>query len=124
MGHTPTRSCFDYLFVEEPGPAASHDLTYILVIKDSFSHFCYLIPCAEANAFHASTAILQWFSTYGECSTFISDRGLHFKNQLFEELSRRLGTNHYFTAAYSPWANGSVERLNRDILSVLRTILN
>ncbi len=51
-------------------------------------------------------------------------RDLHFKNQLFEELPRRLGTNHHFTAAYSPWANGSVERLDRDILSVLRTILN
>lgn len=30
---------------------------------------------------------------------------------------------HYPTVAYSPWVNGTIERLNRDILSALRAML-
>ncbi|KAE8961524.1 hypothetical protein PR001_g30015, partial [Phytophthora rubi] len=55
--------------------------------------------------------------------TWISDQGSHFKNEVVAELSRRLRTQQEFTPAYCPWINGSVERVNRDILQVIRTMI-
>eukprot|EP00644_Phytophthora_capsici_P005410 jgi/Phyca11/97370/e_gw1.1.1668.1 len=54
---------------------------------------------------------------------WISDQGSHFKNEVVSELSRRLRTQQEFTPAYCPWINGSVERVNRDILQVIRTMI-
>ncbi|ETL83427.1 hypothetical protein L917_16625 [Phytophthora nicotianae] len=50
-------------------------------------------------------------------------QGSHFKNEVVSELSRRLRTQQQFTPAYCPWINRSVERVNRDILQVIRTMI-
>ncbi|POM60741.1 hypothetical protein PHPALM_30355 [Phytophthora palmivora] len=39
------------------------------------------------------------------------------------ELAERLKAVHKFVPVYTPWINGTVERVNRDILQVLRVIL-
>ncbi|POM57605.1 Hypothetical protein PHPALM_37857 [Phytophthora palmivora] len=64
-------------------------------MKDDFSHFCELI----------------------------NDTATHFKNQLLEELCHKTQMTQSFTLAYCPWINGSIERLNRDVLQVLRVML-
>ncbi|POM71617.1 Hypothetical protein PHPALM_11785 [Phytophthora palmivora] len=38
-------------------------------------------------------------------------------------LPERLGTSHRFVPVYTPWINGTIERLSRDILHVLRVML-
>ncbi|KAG3107308.1 hypothetical protein PI124_g14176 [Phytophthora idaei] len=53
----------------------------------------------------------------------ISDTATHFKNQLLEELCHMIQMTQSFTLAYCPWINGSIERLNRDVLQVLRVML-
>eukprot|EP00644_Phytophthora_capsici_P011787 jgi/Phyca11/123307/e_gw1.50.435.1 len=53
----------------------------------------------------------------------MSDQGTHFKNEVVAEISRRLRTQQTFTPAYCPWINGSVERVNRDILQVIRAMI-
>ncbi|KAE9096245.1 hypothetical protein PF006_g23829 [Phytophthora fragariae] len=68
-------------------------------------------------------AILDWNSRYSMPQLLISDTATHFKNQLLEELCHKTQMTQSFTLAYCPWINGSVERLNRDILQVLRVIL-
>ncbi|OWZ16901.1 hypothetical protein PHMEG_0009234 [Phytophthora megakarya] len=65
---------------------------YLLVLKDHATHFCELVVVG------------------------VSDNGSHFKNEVVAELSRKLKTQQQFTLAYSPRINGSVERVNRDIL--------
>ncbi|KAJ0400826.1 hypothetical protein P43SY_008614 [Pythium insidiosum] len=47
---------------------------------------------------------------------FVTDEGSHFKNQVVAQVARRLGCQQNFVLAYSPWINGSIERLNRDIV--------
>ena len=69
-------------------------------------------------------SLLQWFSRYGVVNTWISDQGAHFKNVVMEQLKSQLHANHHFTLAYCPWSNGTVERLNRDILQVLISLLS
>lgn len=56
-------------------------------------------------------------------SYWVSDQGSHFINELMESLAKDYNVVHKPTIAYSPWLNGTVERLNRDILSALLAII-
>jgi len=40
-----------------------------------------------------------------------------------ERLCNTFGITQHFTIAYSPWSNGSVERVNRDIKSLLKILM-
>ena len=39
-------------------------------------------------------------------------------------MSDKMGINHHITTAYSPWANGTAERLGRELLWTLRALLS
>ncbi|KAH9088225.1 hypothetical protein LEN26_019605 [Aphanomyces euteiches] len=54
---------------------------------------------------------------------WISDQGTHFKNVAVKALAHKFKVKHDFTLAYCPWRNGTVERMNRDILQVMRVML-
>eukprot|EP00644_Phytophthora_capsici_P007387 jgi/Phyca11/112243/e_gw1.21.358.1 len=89
---------------------------YILVLKDHATHYCELVVADTADSRVAVEALLDWHSRFGLPPEWVSDCGTHFKNEIIAELARRLRTLQKFTPAYSPWINGSVERVNRDIL--------
>ena len=82
------------------------------------THFVELVPCASANAQSVVNALLEWFSRFGVVYIWVSDQGSHFKNAVVKDLNDRLQAQHHFTLPYCPWANGTVERVNRDILDV------
>ncbi|GMF43136.1 unnamed protein product [Phytophthora fragariaefolia] len=109
----------DYLFIGEYNDSKP----YLLVLKDDFSHFCELIECSNADAATAAKAILDWNRRYGMPKLLVSNTAAHFKNQLLEELCHKTQMTQSFTLAYCPWINGSIERLNRDVLQVLRVML-
>ncbi|KAH9141701.1 hypothetical protein AeRB84_014147, partial [Aphanomyces euteiches] len=46
-----------------------------------------------------------------------------FKNVAVKALAHKFKVKHDFTLAYCPWRNGTVERMNRDILQVMRVML-
>jgi hypothetical protein len=110
---------FDFLSMGE----SFGDSKYILVLKDHASHFCELVVADTADSTVTVEAFLAWHSRFGLPPSWISDQGTHFKNEVVSELSRRLRTQQEFTPAYCPWINGSVERVNRDILQVIRTMI-
>ncbi|KAE9281357.1 hypothetical protein PF008_g27911 [Phytophthora fragariae] len=66
---------------------------------------------------------MDWHSRFGIPRDWISDQGSHFKNEVINELCTRLKCQQIFSPTYSPWINGSVERVNRDILQVLRVLI-
>ncbi|KAH9184644.1 hypothetical protein AeNC1_013379, partial [Aphanomyces euteiches] len=96
---------------------------YLLVVKDELSHYCELIPCATPTTFVAATALLDWYKRFGAADVWQSDRGSHFVNKVLKELEPRLKFKQLITPVYAPWLNGTIERLNRDILTVMRTLL-
>jgi transposase InsO family protein len=49
----------------------------------------------------------------------VSDHGKHFENEVFTELSNKLGFTHEFTSPYYPQSNGKVKAVNK----VLKTML-
>ena len=112
---------FDYLHM---GCKSDTGLVYVLVIKCGFCHIVELVACAEATAEAAAEALMGWFSRYGVPEVWISDQGPHFKNQLMDAVKRATKTVHHFTTPHSPWANGGVERVNREVLRVMRALLS
>jgi transposase InsO family protein len=114
---------FDYAYVCAAKPATAHGYEHVLVIMDEFSKFVHLIPTESADAETTVRALLEWMARYGIVRNWVSDQGTHFLNKVVEKLSARLEAEHHFTAAYAPWSNGQVERMNRELrelLSVMR----
>lgn len=70
---------FDYLYMD----ACEKDkLKWLLVLKDDFSGFLELVPCARANSESAVSALLDWFKRYGRVNIWVTDCGSHFRNNL------------------------------------------
>ncbi len=97
---------------------------WVLVMKDEFTHYCELIVCDTPSSEVAVEGLLEWQKRYGIPPIWISDQGSHFKNQVLTDFARRMKSQQHFTVAYSPWTNGTVERVNRDIKQVLRIMLS
>ena len=56
--------------------------------------------------------------------TIITDQGKEFTNELVEELTERLQTEHRVTSAYHPQSNGQRERDNRTLKDCLTKVVN
>ncbi|CEP01149.1 hypothetical protein PBRA_008461, partial [Plasmodiophora brassicae] len=113
----------DYLYVE-PVRGTDHQYKYILLLKDDFSGYVRLIPSAEATSRVATEALNQWIADFATPEYLVTDGGSHFTAEIMEELTRLRDVQHHITTAYCPWANGTVERANRTVLNVMRSILN
>ncbi|GMF41585.1 unnamed protein product [Phytophthora fragariaefolia] len=96
---------------------------WIPMVKDGLSHFCELFPCATPTAYIAAEALTLWYARYGMPDTLQFDQGTHFRNEMLKNLSARLKIELSFSPVYSPWLNGTVERLNKDVLQVFRALL-
>lgn len=97
---------------------------YVLVLKDGMSGYVELIACAQPNADQVYLSLIDWFKRFGVAHQWVSDQGAHFKNQVIEKLQRALGAHHHFTTAYTPWANGTVEVVNREVLKCVKALLS
>jgi hypothetical protein len=107
---------YDSLFIKDND--APETPQRILVIKDDLSHFVELIPCRKATAFVIAEALLDWYKRFGLALYHVSDQGTH------SELNRLIHTEHHFVIAYIHQANGTIERVNREILNVLKSLLS
>lgn len=55
---------------------------------------------------------------------FVTDQGSHFKNVPHSYLIRKFRSKKIFTTAYSPWANGTVERVNCELPRETKALLS
>ncbi|RAW25519.1 hypothetical protein PC110_g18060 [Phytophthora cactorum] len=110
---------WDFLYLRE----SNGELKYPLVMKDDASHYCELVMCETPTSTVEADAIMKWYSRFGIPKDWVSDQGTHFKNEVISELCTRLKCKQIFSPAYSPWTNGSIELVNRDILQVLRVLI-
>jgi len=53
-----------------------------------------------------------------------SDNGSEFKNTRVDELCDELGIKHHISAKYTPQSNGLVERKNRTLIDMARSMLS
>jgi hypothetical protein len=109
----------DYMYVQSVKEGCYHSFKYVLVIKCEYSGFCEILPCEAADHEFAVHALSSWCARYGVPKVVRSDGGSHFINKVISELSDRMGIRWEVTAAYCSFSNGSVERVNREILKLL-----
>jgi len=99
---------------------------YLCVLVDILSRYAVAVPLRDKSAQQVAAAlkrhVLQ-LPLLGPPAILVSDNGLEFSNKTMENLLRHYGVRHVFTTPYNPKANGSTERLNRTLLSILRGAL-
>lgn len=109
---------FDFLYMGR----SSDDHRYVLVVKDDLSSYVWLRKAKTADAEAATNVLATWIRTFSAMNVWVSDQGSHFKNQVMESLSNDFKIRHHFTVAYSPWTNGTVESVNRNVLAACRAL--
>jgi hypothetical protein len=92
------------------------------VIKDDFTNFVERIVCQTADHITVVNALIDWFKRFGIVYMHVADQGSHFKNLVVDELCSRLHIAHHFVMAYTPWANGTVEIVNRHVFRCLKAL--
>ena len=96
--------------------------SYVVLLKDDLSHFVELVRSERTDHVVVVHALLDWYKRFGVPETHVSDKGSHFKNKVATELNDVLKTKHHFTTAYSPISNGTMERVNQEIVKLLRSL--
>ena len=85
--------------------------SYAYVIVDNFSRYTWVLFLSQNEKGFTITCIR-------------SDHGREFENTNFDEYCNKHGINHKFSAPRTPQQNGVVERKNRTLQEMTRTMLN
>lgn len=93
------------------------------VYADVFAQRCWAFKFKTAGSAKTTIQSLRTiFTLFREFNTFMSDGGSHFNNQEVREFCSQNGTKTHVVAAYSPWINGLVENLNKQLQHVLKRL--
>jgi transposase InsO family protein len=99
---------------------------YGLVIVDDFSRFTWVLFLQDKSK---TQGTLKRFLRRAQnefelkVKKIRSDNGSEFKNLQVEEFLEEEGIKHEFSALYTPQQNGVVERKNRTLIDMARTML-
>jgi transposase InsO family protein len=100
---------------------------YCLVIVDDYSRFTWVFFLQEKSQTQESLkGFLRWAQNeFGlRIKKIRSDNGMEFKNSQIEGFLEDEGIKHEFSSPYTPQQNGVVERKNRTLLNMARTMLD
>ena len=101
--------------------------SYTYVIVDDFSRYTWVLFLSQKNeAFYEFSKLCNKVQNEkGFTITCIrSDHGKEFENIEFEDYCNEHGINHNFSPPRTPQQNGVVERKNRTLQEMARTMLN
>ena len=95
----------------------------ILVITDHFTRFTQAIVTTSQKASVVAKVLWdQFFVNYGIPEKILSDQGRNFESKLIEELCLLSQVKKLRTTPYRPQTNGSCERFNRTLISMVGSL--
>ncbi|WVZ63254.1 hypothetical protein U9M48_012899 [Paspalum notatum var. saurae] len=100
---------------------------YVLAVVDDFSRFLWVFFMEfkdEAFGFVRDLVLRLRNESHKAMRALRSDNGDEFRNFRFENFSHDLGLEHQFSSPYTPPQNGVVERKNRTLVEMARTMLD
>ncbi|WVZ93303.1 LOW QUALITY PROTEIN: hypothetical protein U9M48_039295 [Paspalum notatum var. saurae] len=96
---------------------------YVLVVVDDFSRFSWVFFMEFKDEVFGFVQDLR-NESHKAMRAIRSDNGGEFKNSHFENFCHGLGLEHQFYSPYTPPQNGVVERKNRTLIEMERTMLD
>jgi len=125
-----TNKTLDVLHMDLFGPSKTTNLVgnfYALVIVDDFSRYTWILFLTSKNdAYKAFKKLAKVLHNENENSIkqIRSDHGGEFQNANFDRFCEKHGIIHSYYAPRTPQQNGVVERKNRSLKELARTMLN
>ena len=95
----------------------------VLIVTDHFTRYAqaFVTPNQKASTV-AKTLWDKFFVHYGYPEKILSDQGRNFESKLLKELCILAQIKKMRTTPYRPEGNGSCERFNRTLISMLGTL--
>ena len=104
-------------------PTSNNGHTCLLVFTDRVSKVVILAPMKSTTAIEVAQAFVEHvFCWFGMPQSFLSDRGPQFRSAVFHEICNMLGSSVKHSTPHTPHSHGDVERQNRIINDILRTL--
>lgn len=97
----------------------------LLVIVEDISGYVGLEPAAVCTtAVTAAETLLRWGVVVEMLQVWASDTERHFNNRALRLVAEALGMPHRFAVVNSPWTNGMLEGILREIVRTFKPIIN
>lgn len=100
------------------GPNEILHMDYLSMGPSNISHFTLLALAVTAETGPVVDSLLFWISLFGIPRILVTDMGSHFVNKVLQELTE------VFHIEHRSWINGTIERLNREVLATTRVMLS
>ena len=94
-----------------------------MVVIDHFTRYCQLYATKSKKGTAAADKLFNEFIPHYGCPARVHhDQGGEFTSDMWKELHRFMGIKSSNTTPYHPQGDGQVERCNRTVLNMLRSL--